>query len=183
MAPDPAVIRELLTRAGQLEREQSRQPAPAGDRRYLPWMPFQIPEFLALLAEAIPATTGSRFLEIGAGIGTKMLLAREIFGLDVTGIEISDEHAQAALSQGLDVLTCDALDFTGYGAYDLIWFYRPVRDPDLQAALEKAVWDGMSPGAVVICAALEAPPSPARFWPVLEDLDRPRGIWCKISPA
>jgi SAM-dependent methyltransferase len=183
MTPDPSAIREVLIRAGQIENEQTRKAIPSADPRYLPWMPFQIPEFVALLAEAIPATPGTRFLGIGAGPGTKELLARDIFGLDPTCLEINPELAAVAQAAGMDVVVGDALDFTGYGAYDLIWFYRPVRDPDLQAALEKAVWDGMSPGAVAVCAALESPPPQARFWPVLEDLDRPRGIWCKLPPS
>ncbi len=183
MTPDPSVIRETLIWAGKAELEQSLKRVPVGDGRYLPWMPFQIPDFLALLAEAIPATPGTRFLGIGAGPGTKELLAREIFGLDVTCLEINPAYSATAEAAGLDVITADALDFTGYGAYDLLWFYRPMRDPDLQAALEKAVWDGMSPGAVVICASLEAPPPQARFWPVLEDTDRPRGIWCKLPAS
>lgn len=183
MHPDPRVIREVLALAG-LEHEQSQKRIPGASAEYLPWMPFQIPEFLALLAEAIPAAPGYRFLEVGAGVGTKMLLARELFGLDVTGIEISPALAvKAASLSGAEIECGDALDYNWYDEADLIWFYRPCRDPDTQAALEKTVWDGMAPGAVVICASYEARPPAGRFFPILEDMDRPVGIWQKLPPA
>ena len=143
-------------------------------------MPYQIPEFLALLAEADREAAGNRFLEVGAGTGTKMLLAREIFGLDVAGIEISGEYAAQAAAIGLPVVVCDAADYAGYGDADLIWLYRPCRDPDAEAALEKVIWDQMIPGAVVFGAALETLPPGGSFWPVLEDLDARRGIWRKV---
>lgn len=180
MPPDPRAIREALALSARLEHEQSRKRLPQPDERFLPWMPYQIPGFLALLAEAIPAAPGSRFLDVGAGIGTKMLLAREIFGLDVTGTEISPELAAQAAGLGLDIVCGDALDYAGYGAHDLIWLYRPCRDPDTEAALEKVIWDAMAPGAVILGDALESPPPADRFWLVLEDMGTPRGIWRKL---
>jgi hypothetical protein len=177
----PDKIRAALTAAGQLEREWAGK-LPDTDRSRTPFMPFPVPQFLALLLEALPAAPGSRFLDVGAGPGSKMMLARDICELDVTGIEANDEYAQAALSQGLNVLTCDALDFDGYGEHDLIWLYRPLRDPDLQAGLEKVIWDGMAPGAVVMCAGLEAPPPSPQFWPELDDWELHRGIYRKLPP-
>jgi SAM-dependent methyltransferase len=165
-----------MTQAARLEREWLGKD-PGTDSRYLPWMPFSIPAFIALAAEALPETSGNRFLDIGAGAGTKMLLAREIFGLRVTGIEVSAAYAERARALGLHVLAADAADFTGYGQFDLIWLYRPFRDIDAQAALEKTVWDQMAPGAVVIGANLEAPPPDHHV--ILDDWERKRGIWMR----
>lgn len=180
MAPDPRVVRETLILAARLEHEQSRRRLPQPDERFLPWMPYQIPGFLALLAEAVPAAPGSRLLGVGAGIGTKEWLAREIFGLGVSGIEISPELAAQAAGLGLDVACGDALDYAGYGDHDLIWLYRPCRDPDTEAALEKTIWDAMAPGTLILGAALENPPPEARFFPVLENVGDPAGIWQKL---
>jgi hypothetical protein len=99
MSPDPDYIREVMTQAARLEREWLGKD-PGTDSRYLPWMPFSIPAFIALAAEALPETSGNRFLDIGAGAGTKMLLAREIFGLRVTGIEVSTAHLALQAFQG-----------------------------------------------------------------------------------
>ena len=112
-----------------------------------------------------------------------MLLARELFGLDVAGIEVNPVYAGRAADLGLDVVVADALDYARYGEADLIWLYRPCRDPDTEAALEKVIWDAMAPGAVIFGDALESPPPPSRFWPVLEDIGTPRGIWRKLAAA
>ncbi len=179
MAPDPDAIRETITQAGKLEREWQRK-VPETDRSRTPWMPFPIPAFIALLAEALPEADGSKFLGIGAGIGTKELLAREIFGLEVLGIEVEKEYVAQAEALGVPVRVIDAAYYTGYGNYDILWFNRVFRDPDLQLSLEKIIWDGMAPGAVVICANLESFPPDGSFWPVLDDLEVRRGIFYKV---
>ena len=72
----------------------------------------------------------------------------------------------------------DALGYGGYGKHDIIWFNRAFRDPVLQAQLETQAWEDMRPGAVVMCANLEAPPP---GWIVIDqDMDHTaRGVWRK----
>jgi hypothetical protein len=176
MPPDPRVIRETLVLTERLEREWQRK-IPETDRRCTPWMPFPVPAFISLLFEALPEAPGDKFLEVGAGIGTKMELARELAGLDVTGIEVNAAYAGEAARRGLGVLIMDATDFAYYGEYDLIWFNRVYRDADLQARLEKTIWDEARPGAVVMCANLENPPP--GWIIVLDDWEIRRGIWMK----
>jgi len=169
--------------AAEMERSwQGKIPqAPAEKARYTPWMPFQLFRFIAMLAEALPEITGPHFLEIGAGIGTKMRVAEEMFLLDVHGIELADEYAAVARTMGLDVVTADALDWPGYGGYDLIWCNRVFRDPEPQRQLEDRVWRTSDPGAVIMCANLETRP-PVSWYPVLDEWDDCRaGIWQKPS--
>lgn len=179
--PDPRVIAEAAGLAARLDREWMRK-VPETDRRRAPWMPFPRPDLVALLYEALPEAPGYRFLAIGCGPGPDLILAREIFGLDVHGIEIEPEAAQHAAGQGFDVQVADAAGFGDYGKYDILWFNRVFRNPGCQAVLEHQVWRDMAPGAVVICANLEAPPPPS-FWPVLDDWEVRRGIWYKIPVA
>jgi SAM-dependent methyltransferase len=177
--PDPDVVRASMQLAARLEREWSGK-LPDTDKSRCPWMPYPMHAYISLLDEAFAAAPGNRFLEIGCGPGSKMIRARDTYGLDVTGIEIVPEYAAEAGRHGLDVRLGDALDFADYGGFDLIWLYRPFRDPDAQAALEKTIWDQMAPGALVICAGLEAPPPAGSFWPELDDLELQRGIYRKL---
>jgi trans-aconitate methyltransferase len=135
---------------------------------YTPWMPFPWPDFVALVAEAFPETTGDKYLEVGAGVGTKMMLAEAIFGLDVHGVERVPEYVAAARERGLPVEEADALGWGGYGDYDIIFFNRVFQDRGLQERLEQQVWADMKSGAVVIAANLLAPP-PATWYPILDD--------------
>jgi SAM-dependent methyltransferase len=177
--PDPDAIRETMWTTARLEREWSGK-IPDTDKSRCPWMPFPMHAFISLLDEAFAVARGNRFLDIGCGVGTKMMRARDQYGLDVTGIEAIPEYAAEAGRHGLDVRIGDAADYGGYGDHDLIWFYRPLRDQDLQAALEKTVWDQMAPGAVVMIAGLEAPPPSPAFWPELDDWELKRGIYRKL---
>lgn len=159
-------------------------PQDAAERaRNTPWMPFQLFSFISMLAEAMPEINGRRYLEVGAGPGTRLLAAQEIFGLHGTGFDVTDEYASAARSMGLDVRTADALAWADWAGYDLVWFNRAMRG-EPQAELERRVWEQVSPGAVVMCANLESRP-PMPWYPVLDSWDEDRrGIWQKpFAPA
>jgi len=173
-------VAATLRRAAQLDQQWMRK-VPETDRRYTPWMPFSIPAFIALLAEALPEAPeirgDLRFLDIGCGPGSKMLIARDLFGLDVTGFDRVPEYVIAARSVALDAYIADAEDWPSYGNASVTWFNRVARDPEIQARIEAAVWRGAASGAVVIGANLEGPP-PRSWLPVLDDwADARRGIW------
>lgn len=166
--------------AGQLARDWQRR-IPEDDRRYAPWMPFPLPAFIALLAEALPEADGDYFLEAGCGPGPGMLLARDIFGLDAHGFDRVREYVIAARTLGLNADVADAAEYAGYGKARLIWFNRVARDPVLQARIEAKVWRDAAPGAVVMCAHLESPPPETGWAVILDDWgDLRRGIWRKL---
>ncbi len=178
----PREIGALMRTVLQAEQDWLGAVSGAGDASCTPWMPFSVPAFIALLAEALPEAEGPVYAEAGAGIGTKMVLAREIFGLEVTGVERVPEYAGFARSVlGVPVDEGDALDWDGYGKADLVWFNRVFRDGPVQAGLESLVWSSVRPGAVVMCANLEDRP-PRDWYPVLDDWEVRRGIWQKPSP-
>ncbi len=179
----PGEIAAAITTAQELDRTWMASQAGRDDpARFTPWMPFPLFEYVALLAEAMPVLEGSRLLEVGCGIGTRMLIAQELFGLDVHGFDRVPEYVAQAGKLGLDATEADALTFGDYGNYDAVWFNRPFRDPVPQRELEARVWDAMAPGAVVIAANLEAPP-PQTWLMVLNDWEVRRGIWWKPSDA
>lgn len=162
-------IRETIADVITLEAQWLKSPAGRDNPAiYTPWMPFSWPDFVALLAEALPEATGDRFLEVGAGVGTKMMLAREIFGLDVRGVERVPEYVKAARENGLAVDEADALTYDGYKDADIVFFNRAFRDQVLEGQLEEHVWAEMKSGAVVIAANLLNPPPPS-WYPVLDD--------------
>lgn len=177
----PARLGALIADIGRLDHEWMRSPAGRDDARSTPWMPFPLFDFIALVAEALPEAKGGAFLEVGCGIGTRMLIAHELYGLDCHGIDRVPEYvaqAQAMLPEGAGGVTAgiaDALGWNGYGKYDIVWFNRVFSDPALQRKLEYQVWGDMRPGAVVIWANLENPP-PASWWPVLTETGIRRGI-------
>lgn len=154
----------------------------------LPWMPFQPADFLALLFECVPEMKGRDFLDVGCGPGTKMRLASHFFGLHACGIEIDQPMADHAKKFG-DVWAANALDMPAgtYAGWDLIWLYRPFRDPDMEAMLEQRIISEMKPGAILAGASWETDPASLRWHTVFDDtLIAPngqqvsaRGAWMK----
>lgn len=173
-------LQEILRTAARLDEEWRQKVAQTKEEqpRFLPWMPFPISAFTALLAEAYPELPGDRFLEIGCGPGSKMLIAEEQFFLDAYGFDRVPEYVAAAEQAGLQVEVADAATWEHYGEFDVIWMNRPFRDPVPEYQLELKVWADMAPGAVLMCANLEYPPPSS--WPViLDDWEARRGIWMK----
>ena len=123
---------DVCKTVAKLDKEWQRGDVGHDDARYTPWMPNPSwPDYVALLAEAMPDVEGPRFLEVGCGIGTRMLIAREMFGLDVSGIERVPEYVAQAKELGLSVECTDALGWEGYGTFDVVWLNRPFRDPEM----------------------------------------------------
>jgi SAM-dependent methyltransferase len=150
----------------------------------LPWMPFQPAEFLSILFECVPELAGREFLDVGCGPGTKMLLARDFFGMEACGIEINPEMAAAAEAVG-GVRVGDALRVPDgvYENFDLIWLYRPFRDAQLEEQLEARIMDEMKPGAILAGAHWEICPADHRWIPVFDDWEIRRGAWMKPRPV
>lgn len=97
-----------------------------------------------------------RFIDIGCGGGTKVLAASAMFEV-AHGLEYSPAYAAKAQQflerLGVDaavIRTGDALTFEDYGAYDVIYFYRPLKDPALAAQMEARVLAQARPGTVIL---------------------------------
>lgn len=169
-----------MSQAIALDQQWQRKVAET-DRRYTPFMAFNKPALVALIAEALPAVTpvngDIRFLAIGCGPGSDLIIARDIFGMDATGFDRVPEYVAAARSLGLKADETDAEHYYGYSRFQLTWFNRVARDAEIEARIEATAWHRTAPGTVVIGANLEAPPP--GWLPVLDDWEIRRGIWLK----
>jgi SAM-dependent methyltransferase len=155
-----------------------RVPGQKPDPVHNPWMPFQMAEFVAIMAECVAQSEGNDFLDVGSGIGTKLQVAEDLFGLEVCGVEYDPTMHEHANDSGRFTVLQDALEFPHYGTFDIIWMYRPFRDPLAQAILEHKIYEAMQPGAIIAGAALCAPPN--GFELVVDDWDVGcRGAWKK----
>jgi hypothetical protein len=150
----------------------------------LPWMPFQPASFIGYIWESMPLIKGSFFLEVGCGPGTKMRIADEMFGLDPHGIEYDKAMAQVAGAYG-QVIEGDALSDEWVGEWyrqaDIVWLYRPFRDPDLERQLEDRVIGAMKPGAILAGGAWETEVPDLGWNIVVDEWDFPmrHGAWQK----
>jgi trans-aconitate methyltransferase len=179
-SPVTVHVRDILTTVRQIERAWQKKVPSASTEKYTPWMPSDVAQYVVLLVEAMAEAPGDGFLEVGCGPGTKMLLARELFGLDVHGFDRVPEYVDAATEHGLDVFLQDALTYRDYGKFDIVFLNRPVRDATLERELERLVWSRMRRGAVLILMNAEMKPPETRWLVVTDDWESKRGIWLKL---
>lgn len=109
------------------------------------------------------------FLDVGCGIGTKLILAASISSRIVPfGIEIDPLYADVAkkLLKAIENPSNDTNSYTGrslvgeiiqgdalkqhYGGYDIIYFYCPLYDSQLQRKLEERIIKTASVGALIL---------------------------------
>jgi len=97
-----------------------------------------------------------RFLDVGCGVGLKVKAATEFFR-HADGLEYDPGYVAGAraLLDALDcnhcgVIAADAFTFEDYAAYDVIYFYRPMRDDALMAKLERHMVQSARPATILI---------------------------------
>lgn len=101
-----------------------------------------------LAMDADPAPT---LLDVGCGIGNVMLLAEQL-GFDVYGIE-KDPHPYEIACRLFDRRRVSAADIWSYDRYHLfqvIYYFRPFADRDLQLRFEKMTEERLRPGGILI---------------------------------
>lgn len=174
------------TRAGSMQRlinwvmETEHTYLMHGNRRdpvTLPWMPYQPADFIGIMWDCVAEIDGPVFLDVGCGPGTKMQIAKDLFGLISYGIEIDPEMAAEARHHGiayqadaLQHLTIDRL----YRNADIIWLYRPFRDPESEQKLENRIISAMKPGAILAGGSWESDIAQLGWQTVVDD--------CVIAP-
>lgn len=111
------------------------------------WEPLPLDQFLDGL-DIASVTARGKFLDVGCGIGTKLVLANND-GWQVTGLDIRPEFlAEAAkLCPEAALIEADAREFNSYGDYDFIYCYRPLVDDEAEDRLEEQIVSQLKTGA------------------------------------
>lgn len=154
----------------------------------VPFLPFPIPQFISMLADAVMAapTTWSEelgvsapvtFLDVGCGPGTKVRLAEALFGMKGYGIDIVPAFVAEAQGVGVSAILYDAFYYADYGKYDILWVNRP---STLQDDLEKIICEGMRGDAVLMAGNWRHDPAEFGLEMVAQEYERPVcGVWRK----
>jgi SAM-dependent methyltransferase len=158
--------------------ECSHLPSEPEDGDKHDWIPFPCGSFVDMCLDAFFALGQDRnkkFLDIGCGIGTKVMLADVLF--DSYGFDINKDYTRLARQIGCkNVWYQDAMTFEGYGEYDLLYFYRPFKDNVLEDRLETNVYQQMKEGSFI------APMHTAIDWSELPGMkQQSRWIYQKIG--
>lgn len=96
------------------------------------------------------------FLDVGCGSGMKVLQAAQLFSIS-HGLEYDSGYVSAAEAMlsvaggsGTAVFHADARSFDQYGNYDVIYFYRPMRDESGLIQIEEQILATARPGTILV---------------------------------
>jgi len=101
----------------------------------------------------------ARFLDVGCGIGTKVFMVSTLFAqadgleFDKNYIEVAKKVHQSSSwehSQNISFMEGDALDFSRYSEYDVIYLYRPFHDSVNQDKLEEKIAQNIKTNAIIV---------------------------------
>ncbi|MCM1091201.1 MAG: methyltransferase domain-containing protein [Butyrivibrio sp.] len=89
----------------------------------------------------------ARILDVGCGKGVVLKEAVKFPFQKIAGIEIQEKLAQTAkrnfeilgISDKIECLQCDALDFDRYGDYNVFFFFNPFSEEVLQKVVDKII--------------------------------------------
>ncbi|OIP46484.1 MAG: SAM-dependent methyltransferase [Deltaproteobacteria bacterium CG23_combo_of_CG06-09_8_20_14_all_60_8] len=120
------------------------------------------------------------FLDVGCGTGNVLVVAEQC-GFEVFGLE-KDEHPcrVAQVFFGADrVVQADIRDFPDYQRFDVIYYFCPFANNEMQRRFELFIEETMHPGAILIAnqkrsEAIAAEPRFRRLHPEYQ-------IWEKLS--
>lgn len=174
----PKLLRHLSVTEQRWSVDHPDPPGPG----CVPWMPYPMAQFVMYLTDAVREASGTRFLDVGGGPGTKAILAARLFGLDPGEIELDPVMAAEAAQLGVKVEVADALDYTGYDQYDIVYVNRPVVGAKL-LQLQQHIMDLMRPGGVLIDVNGMRKPSSLGWLIVAEEFDSYDGVWLKPAGA
>ncbi len=98
----------------------------------------------------------ARFIDVGCGGGTKVFVASSFFeyceGLEYDAGYVA--HARDWLDRvgapGCTIRQGDALDYTEFARFDVIYMYRPIKDRALQVRLEGQILEQARPGTIIV---------------------------------
>jgi SAM-dependent methyltransferase len=136
----------------RLERLLAPRPTYTEASEFYGYEPLPLDVFLAGLS-ALGVPGGRSYLEVGCGIGTKLAIASAA-GWEATGLELDAETAAVAAKLVPEAIVTveDARDFTGYGAFDAVFMFKPLMKDVAQAALERLIVAQMAPGSLAFFA-------------------------------
>jgi SAM-dependent methyltransferase len=157
---DPDAINATQHLINRLEAHHT-PPGPTQDPDWYGWIPLPHDTFLQGLLQArrilnrygTPPPDGRyTFLDVGSGIGTKLIIAHEL-GYHPTGIERWQPYITTSqqLAPFAHTHHLNAAHIAGafYRTFDLIHYYGCAPDPERDGRIKQRITNAMKPGSIL----------------------------------
>lgn len=129
---------------------------PVDSDEFFGYRPLPLAEFLAGM-KAVGEPCG-RFLDLGCGVGTKLLIAHYLGWSELVGVEHDPALVELAgeLVSEAEIVEADAFEFDCSG-FNVVYTYRICQSLDRQDALGLHIAATADPGTVVLYAGADMP--------------------------
>lgn len=157
---DPLLV--MIHRGFHLLANPRNQTQEATDAGCFADIPMRVRNFDLLLSAAYRVllvqdrTKDARFIDVGCGGATTVFLAQRYFP-HCDGLEYDADYAAAGRctlsiisNQDSTVYQGDGRTFDGYGNYDVIYFYRPLRNDGMLEEMERHIITTARPGTIIV---------------------------------
>lgn len=142
---------------GYFTRDSQRESIndPGTEYPFVPMDTRQVFDQILLAREELRARQGEdvelSFIDIGCGIGNVLLFA-EMMGFRVAGIEKDIFPCRVAqkLFDERAVTPTDIWEFEEFSRFDVVYYFRPFHDGNMQRRFEEYIEDRVRPGGVLI---------------------------------
>jgi SAM-dependent methyltransferase len=146
-----------------LEDEWSQTANEAAALGQIGFLPYPLDGFRYLLQMVRPFLPPAHsFLDLGAGIGTKVLIAAQL-GYQAMGVEVVPAYLTKAREIGANVAYGDVRS-TSVRGFGIVYLNHPLAVADEQADLEARIRAELSPGAALICVNSPSPKPCGAHW-------------------
>jgi hypothetical protein len=117
------------------------------------YIPYEIKVFLNILSDIYETTKdmkNPKFIDIGCGIGTKVLIASNLF--DAYGIDCNQNLIDISKIIGCkNTSCCDIFDYD-FSQFDILFYYRPFYDDKIYETFENKIYTETKVGSIIIAA-------------------------------
>lgn len=123
-----------------------------GHYHYIPYYPYRFVDCMKDIRKLFPQHT--HFVDVGCGIGDKLLLAKELVGYEqVSGVEydpVTFKIAEATVGSIASTLMNADANTVDFSAFDVVYMYCPIREEPQMRRLFIHIARTMKEGAIIL---------------------------------
>ena len=188
MATESGALCAAIDNASRALMAVCRRNLPQKNGRNYPYIPFDTGSFVEQLCRVRKwwdenrKDQDIRFLDVGCGVGTTLVLAKHYLDASMcAGIEYDERLINEHRCHVVHYV--DALKFDDYSRYNVIYWYRPIEDNRRQKKLEQKIVADAKKGTLFVPVYRSFLPDESAWsdYPKRQQIKGPKPRWVQMN--